>query len=107
VPDADLARVGERLAVTIYDRFVEYHGKNPEVYELFRRFAHQLWSRGFRKYSADAIIHQIRWTVALDRGPDEQFKISNNYVTWYARMLIHNEPQFKNFFSIRELRAEY
>jgi len=92
---------------SIYDRFVEYHRQHPEVYEYFRGFAHQIWDRGFRRYSADAIVHQIRWTASIERGPDEQFKIPNAYVTWYARMLVHNESQFEGFFAFQKLRAEY
>jgi len=45
----------------IHARFVKFHTLNPHIYQLFRRFAHEVQQSGHTRYSADAIMHRIRW----------------------------------------------
>jgi len=94
-----------RSTKSIHERFVDFHTANPEVYALFREYAWELKRRGFEAFSADAICHRIRYESALRKGPGETFKLSNDLVAWYSRMLIHNEPVFADFFTLRELRS--
>ena len=38
-----------------------FHVKNPEVYELFKRFAFEAINKGHLRLSSEMIINRIRW----------------------------------------------
>lgn len=61
-----LKKLGKN-ADSIYARFVQFHNSNPEVYDMFRRFAVEIRNAGYRRYSADAIMHRIRWECDLSQ----------------------------------------
>lgn len=86
-------------------RFAEFDAAHPEVFELFRKLAHDLVCyKGFKKYSADAICHQIRWHYQVERGQHD-FKMNNNFTSRFARKLMEEEPVFNGFFELRRLTA--
>lgn len=84
--------------------FQDFHEANPGVYRLFDRFTRQLLTRGVSRYSADAILHRIRWETAITTG--DEFKINNNFSAYYARLWLRNNPEHSGFFVLRSLRAE-
>ena len=86
-------------------KFEEYHRDNPRVWELFVAFTFQLIEAGRRHYSADAVMHRIRWHAAMETTGDE-FKINNNHVSRYARMFHKTYPEHVGFFRTRVLRGE-
>lgn len=74
----------------------------PEhVTDLFETLAFQVHSRGFRKYSARALLHQIRWHHRIERG-DVHFKVNNNYSRVLARWFHQKHPKMDGFFETRE-----
>ena len=83
----------------IVDAFFEYHKANPHVYDLFKRFASDLYAAGRGHFGSKAIIERIRFETAV-RGNDE-FKINNNFASCYARLLILDMPIFREFFETR------
>lgn len=84
-------------------RFKVYHEENPHIYDLFQRFAGEALGRGYKNYSANAIFERIRWYVNVETVGD-QFKINNSYRPYYARKLMEDDPNFKDFFRIRKLQ---
>ncbi len=90
---------------SIQECFERFDAAHPDVYVLFRRFALQLLRAGRRRYSADAILHRVRWHYATSSGGGEDFKINNNFVSRYARKLIRKRPEFRDFFETRRLRT--
>jgi hypothetical protein len=91
---------------TIAARFAEFDAANPRVYTLFVRFAREV-RRARPRYSADAILHRIRWEIALTTVSDDGFKINNVYSSRYARKLMKEFPdEFGGFFQLRKLRSE-
>jgi len=83
----------------ILEAFVEYHRANPEIYELFKRFANEVKVSGRRYYGAKAIMEKIRWEVNIERKGD--FKCNDHYTSCYVRLLISEDPRFKDFFETR------
>ena len=83
-------------------KFEQYHSANPEIWNMFKELTFQLIKAGRRHYSADGILHAIRWNTAL-RGNDER-KINNNYSSMYSRMFTANFPEHKDFFEQRILK---
>lgn len=92
------------MAVSVRSRFERFHRANPAVYDLFRRFAREAMASGRERFSADAILHRIRWYVAIETKGD--FKCNNDCAAFYARMLIAEQPAFAGFFELRKSAAD-
>lgn len=87
---------GEASAFEKYDR------EQPEVWELFVRFANEARDSGRSRYSARAIIHRIRWECAVERPTGKPFKINDHLAGRYARKLIGADPdKWEGFFELR------
>lgn len=85
-------------------RFRIYHAKNPHVYELFKKFAFAAAAEK-RQYSADAVLHRMRWYTDIETRGDI-FKINNNYAAYYGRLFMIDFPQHAGFFRTRTLVAQ-
>lgn len=85
--------------------FMEYHHSHPEVFAAFRTIAMRLWKRGVTRYGARAIIEIVRYETII-RAEGEALKIDNTFVSYYARLLMMNDPRFAKFFEIRESHAK-
>ncbi len=87
------------------EAFEDFHLKNPRVFELFRHFANQAYAAGHKHYSADAIMHRVRWETSIETT-GRAFKINNNHVAYYARRLMETSPMHKGFFRTRRVASE-
>lgn len=77
------------------------HHKHPIIWEWFVQLTEDRIEKGFKYYSAKAIIEQVRWhTADPEHGPDE-FKINDNYTSFYARWFMIQFPKHKGFFRLR------
>jgi len=89
---------------TIQDKFNKYHAANPDVFRLFLHYAFEAKNAGFTQYSAWAIMNRIRWHHDVNTPQKGEFKISNDYIAWYARKAMAENPlSFKGFFKIKRL----
>ena len=79
-------------------KFWEFHQNNPNLYELFKQFTFQVIQLGRDHYSADAILHRIRWETDMASKDDKGFKINNNYQAYYARLFMRDHPAHRGFF---------
>ncbi len=86
----------------LLQKFKKYHMTYPEVYREFKKLAYKMI--GIRKkYSAWTIINVLRWNFDLKH--EEPFKINNDYIALYARLLIYHDSQFEGFFELRTMKA--
>ena len=90
---------------TIADQFAAFDQAHPEVYQAFAKFAAQMRARGYTHYSADGIMHIVRYHAAVNPERDGGFKINNNFVALYARKLVAADPSFAGFFAFRVRRT--
>lgn len=72
-----------------------------EVASLFETLTFDLINRGYGHYSADAILHRIRWHFHVDKG-DREFKCNNNWTAALARDFMNTFPQHAGFFRTRK-----
>lgn len=84
-------------------RFERYHEKHPAVYAELRRLAFEMRKRGFKTYSIMTLYGAARYRLSLDSGED--YKMNNNYMPHYARLLMQSETDLAGFFETREIRA--
>lgn len=85
--------------------FAAFHDEHPEVYSEFRRAAEQLFDAGIEHYGAGAIFEALRFHSAVNSGKDGGFKLNNNFRSRYARLLMTEDPRFREFFETRKLRS--
>ena len=88
----------------LVDRFFKYHRGSPKVWDLFKDYAEEAYRSGRNNFSAWAIINRVRWDHEIEKR--EEFKISNDYIALYSRMLVAGRPKFRGFFRLRPLKHE-
>ncbi len=85
-------------------QFLNFHARNPKVYELFQLFATQAILAGRKVLSAGLIFERIRWeTMVITTDPD--FKLNNNHRAYYARLWMDDHPDADGTFRTRQVRG--
>lgn len=90
----------------IQRQFEEFHHKNPKVYEELVKLARQAKRAGRTKIGIKMLFEVVRWQrfLATDDAHSD-FKLSNNYHSRYARLIMEREPDLEGLFDLRELRS--
>lgn len=83
----------------------EWHKANPQVWHYFERFALEAVNRRVKKISHWLIINRIRWEIYFETEGGE-FKISNDYIAFYARLWKAKYPQHKDLFNTKRMIGE-
>lgn len=81
--------------------FEQYDAQNPAVWEMFQRFTFAVIRSGHRRFSADSILHRIRWETTV-AAKNSRFKVNNNFSADYARKFMRQFPEHNHFFEIRK-----
>ena len=84
--------------------FVAFDADNPRVWELFVRFAREALAARRERFSADAILHRIRWFSNVETTADTGFKVNDHFSAFYARKFVRMFPEHSSFFELRERR---
>ena len=97
---------GEGMSKTRYDELLSkaraFHKAHPEVKEAFRKTTLQLIDRGFKHWSAGAVIDIVRWEGSKGNTTNKgDFKINDHCAPFYARDFRHHNPEHREFFRIR------
>ena len=84
------------------DSFVEFHEANPDVYDKLVASAHGMKSLGFDRYAIGTLWEIMRWHYDV-HGPRDGsgYKLNNNHRAYYARLIMHREPELAGFFDTR------
>ena len=85
-------------------RFKEFHTANPNIYELFKKYAIEARKSGRKRFSHWMIINRIRWYTNVETQGDD-FKINNDFIAIYARLLVWQMPEFDGFFMLRQCQS--
>jgi hypothetical protein len=78
-------------------------GIPDEVVALFEQLALSL-SADRKRYSADAILHRIRWHFTVERG-DRDFKCNDHWTATLSRWFMVKYPHLNGFFETRTRKA--
>ena len=92
----------------IAEKFEAFHRDNPHVYNIFVALAHQWIDRtGRRKVGISALTERARWEIAINtRDADAEYKLSNSYRAFYARLIMAQEPELDGLFDLRPSEAD-
>lgn len=91
---------------TLEARFMEFHGRNPKIYNTLVSLAREAKNAGKTRIGIKSLWETMRWHlwVATDHAVDEP-KLNNNYTAYYARLIAAQEHDLRDIFEIRRLRA--
>lgn len=80
-------------------------GIPSEVATLFEKLALGVSKAGHARYSADAILHRIRWHFQIEKG-DREFKCNDHWTAPLSRWFLARHPNLAatKFFETREKR---
>jgi hypothetical protein len=90
---------------TLQQRFDAWVKANPELVDLFLRFAREAQRSGRTKYGIAAIAERVRWEMQIERRMTEERFINNDYRSRLARLLVSMDPSLDGFFEFRKLTA--
>lgn len=82
-------------------QWLAFREANPLVYNELRTISLALVRRGRRRWGIGGLFEVLRWQRAMTTS-DVDFKLNNNYRAFYARDLMHREPELVDFFELRE-----
>jgi len=74
-----------------------------DVITMFEKLTMDVQRAGYQHYSADAILHRIRWHFRVEQGLRE-FKCNNNWTAELARWFMDKHPHMNGFFRTRMRR---
>lgn len=81
-------------------------GVPADVARQFEAFTLEIASRGFKRYSANAIGHRIRWHEHVERG-NRLFRINDHWLRPLAVWAMARHPELPpKFFELREARDD-
>ncbi len=87
----------------LVSKFIAFHRKNPAVYEKFCEFAQQALITGRPHFSHWMIVQRIRWYTTVETT-GSRFKVSNDFIALYGRMLVAEQPAYLGFFSFKPMK---
>ncbi len=96
--------VGPSPEATIREAFLRFHRENPNVYVQLVQMAQQAHRAGASKLGIGMMFEVLRWQAVLrTRGDD--FKLNNNYRSYYARLILARNPELEGIFELRKLHG--
>ena len=88
------------------ERWWAWHQENPHVYRLFKRFTFEaLMKQRHKHLGAWLVVNRIRWETNIETT-GEDFKISNDFIAYYARLFMAQHPEHKGLFRTKRLKGE-
>lgn len=86
-------------------RFARWTEKNPDIINLLLKFALEAKRAGINRFGIAAIVERARWEANFVSKGEESFKISNDFRSLLARLLMQMDSRLEGFFELRELRS--
>ena len=96
--------VGPTAGHTIVEDFRRFHEDNPHVYRRLVELARAWNERRGTAVGIKMLFEVLRWEVAMSSTGDE-FKLNNNYHSYYARLIMDREPDLDGIFQLRRLHG--
>jgi hypothetical protein len=87
----------------VYYHWIAYHFANPDLYELFERFAREA-KKTHAKIGARLLFERIRWYEQVEKGT-HQYHVCNDFAAYYARLLMLDKSEFKFLFNTKALKS--
>lgn len=96
----------DERAQVLWEAWKDYHKTNPEIWEWFVQLAFRKIKQNFSEWSADAIMHVVRFEIDVHPVTSDEYKICNNHIAFYARLFAQEYPEHSKFFRYRYSLAD-
>lgn len=94
------------FSASVAQKFEQFHTENPRVYTTLVRLAREWINRtGRQKLGIKTLYERARWEIALATS-DPDYKLNNNFTAYYARLIMHREPDLDGLFDLRASSAD-
>lgn len=99
--------------ITIQASFQKFHAENPHVFKLIVQEADKKF-REKKKFSVKEIVNSLRWNKYFETkesnlfevaGEVKKFKIGDQYISRYSRLLVNQYPYMADFIEMRRIRS--
>ena len=88
-------------------KFEEFHANNPHVYEALVALARRFRERRRDAQTGIGMLYEVlRWEYYLNTTSDDEYKLSNSYRAFYARLIMQNEPDLEGIFNTKQSIAD-
>lgn len=77
---------------------------DPDLFRTFLALALKARASGARRWSADAILHVMRWERLMRGGDSSPYRLNNNYTAALARLAMLTDSRLEGFFELRKTR---
>ena len=84
------------------EKFLAFHEENPHVYQQLCGLAWSAHYAGLRRIGIKRLFEVLRWEHSLKTTGDE-FKLNNNYTSFYARLIEDENPELAGIFEKRKV----
>lgn len=101
--DALWDRLFATTSPALMKTFKDFHRLNPHVFSAFVAKAREARNAGHAHYSAWIIVNVLRWESDLQTSGDP-WRISNDHIAMYARLLVWLDPSFEGFFDLKQMK---
>lgn len=86
-------------------KFELFHAQNPHVYPVLVGLARDMKRIGAKKGSIAQVFEVARWNISIQTN-DPDYRLQNSYRAFYARLIMHQEPDLDKFFNVRSSKAD-
>ena len=88
------------------ERFRRFHMDNTFVLAHLLVLARRWKSKGHSKIGIGMLFEVLRWEHGISRDPKEEFKLNNNYRSYYTRLIQQIAPDVADMFEIRRSKSD-
>lgn len=85
--------------------FLAFHHDNPIVWVTLKKLCFDWQALGKSRVGFALFYNQCRWVLSLAIKGDGVFELNNNNAAFYARALMHYEPELRGLFETRKAPA--
>lgn len=89
---------------SLAERFRRFHADNPHVYDTLVALAREWKAKTGGKVGIAALFEVARWHMALETT--ESPRLNNSYRSFYARLIMAQEPDLAEVFEVRRSAAD-
>lgn len=93
-----------QIRLSIDERFERFHRLNPEVLDQLIELARAAKARGYTRYSIKGLWEVLRYRA--DPTTSERYRLSNDFTSRFARLVMSTAKDLEGFFVLRELSPE-
>lgn len=82
-------------------QFERFHRAHPEVYKVLVHLARTATSNGIKRLGIAMLWERLRWEFTVGEQSGADYKLNNNWRSFYARLIMEQEADLAGIFETR------